>query len=221
MNLTDFEELFKQGQFTFVNKTKTYLTVVMSEHGKDYVSKIRQLNTTGVFVDDVLSNIENTDYCLFFLFNVHRSLERGLTDFNSLLDEFRALNFYVADYPFGELFGGKLHTVVFKIPEKYYNAYDIFAQFKKGKDAPVYYSRMFTKEDIDRLFVALYGENTKAVKVLLKDPVYKEKFEEEINRYGIYAPQYQNVEWIILDPNIHEYEYKPNPEHEILNYRKP
>lgn len=220
MNLKDFEQMFREGIYVHRNKTKTYLAVVMSEYGEDYINKMQQLSTTGVYVDDaMLSIIKDTDYCLFYLFNVHKSVSKGTHDFNARLEEFRKLDFYVHDYPFGELFGGKLHTVVFRVPEKHYRAYDIFAGFKKGLQHPVYYSKMFSPEDVERLFVALFGKNSRAVKVFRKDPKWKEEFETEINRYGIYANQNNNVEWIILDPKRDEYEYRPNPSEEVLNFR--
>lgn len=218
MNLHDFEQMFRQGIYVHRNKTKTYLAAVMSEYGKDYTDKMREAAATGVFVDDALADIDDTDHCLFFLFNVYKSAEKGLTDFNQFVKDLQELNFYVHDYPFGELFGGKLHVVVFRIPEKYYRSYDIFTAFKKGKNQPVPYSKMYDIEDIENIFVKLYGNNERAVKVFRKDPKWKEQFEEEINRYGAYVNKYQNVDWIILDPERDEYEYLPIPREEILNY---
>lgn len=220
MNLNDFEEMFNQGTFNFRNKTKEYLAAVMAEHGTEFRDKIRSLDNTGIFVDDVLARIDDASYCLFFLFNVHRSYSKGVTDFNAMITEFKGLSFYVADYPFGELLGGKLHAVVFRIPDKYQFAYNTFTAFKANKTAPVYYSKMYSKAEIEKLFVALYGPNTKAVRTMLKDPKRRAEFEEEINRYGAYATEYNNVPWIELKEE-NELEYIPNPREEILNYKKP
>lgn len=220
MKLQDFEQMFKEGKFRQVNKTVTYLAPTMNYYDNDLLEKVRALCATGVYIDDLLCDLEG-EYYLFFLIDTRLTLKRGIVkDFNKALKEIREHNACAHDYPFGELLSGKLHVIVFKVPEEYYPAYSRIMDYLNGRTTTVKYSRMYPEEDIDKLFVKVYGEKNRAVKVLRQDSQYKEYFERIVNRVGAYMADHEgNVDWITL-PEGAELEFLPEPREELLNYER-
>jgi len=218
MKLADFEQMFSEGRFVHVNKTLTYLAPTLNFYGEELRNLVRAMYSTGVYMDDLLCELKG-EYYLFMLVNVQKTLRKGIVkDFNEVLKQLRAHEATTYDYPFGELFSGKLHVVVFKVPEKYYPAYSRIMDYLNGKTKTVKYSRMYPPDDVERLFIAIYGENNKAVKVFRQDPEYREQFENALNRIGIHAADSQgNVDWLVL-PEDAELEFLPQHKEELLNY---
>jgi len=218
MKLADFEQMFSEGRFVHVNKTMTYLSPVLNYYGEELISMRRSLYATGVYMDDLLCELKG-EYFLFLLVNVQKTLRKGIVkDFNLALAQLRSHEAVVYDYPFGELFSGKLHVVVFKVPEKYYPAYSRIMDYLNGRARTVKYSRMYPPDEVEALFVQVYGENIKAVKVFRQDPEYREQFENALNRIGIHATGNDgNVDWLVL-PEDAELEFLPTHREELLNY---
>lgn len=218
MKLADFEQMFSEGRFVHVNKTMTYLSPVLNYYGEELISMRRSLYATGVYMDDLLCELKG-EYFLFLLVNVQKTLRKGIVkDFNLALAQLRSHEAIAYDYPFGELFSGKLHVVVFKVPEKYYPAYSRIMDYLNGRARTVKYSRMYPPDEVEALFVQVYGENIKAVKVFRQDPEYREQFENALNRIGIHAAGNEgNVDWLVL-PEDAELEFLPTHREELLNY---
>lgn len=218
MKLADFEQMFSEGRFVHVNKTMTYLSPVLNYYGEELISMRRSLYATGVYMDDLLCELKG-EYFLFLLVNVQKTLRKGIVkDFNLALAQLRSHEAVAYDYPFGELFSGKLHVVVFKVPEKYYPAYSRIMDYLNGRARTVKYSRMYPPDEVEALFVQVYGENIKAVKVFRQDPEYREQFENALNRIGIHAAGNEgNVDWLVL-PEDAELEFLPTHREELLNY---
>lgn len=218
MKLADFEQMFSEGRFVHVNKTMTYLSPVINHYGEELISMRRSLYATGVYMDDLLCELKG-EYYLFLLVNVQKTLRKGIVkDFNLALAQLRSHEAVAYDYPFGELFSGKLHVVVFKVPEKYYPAYSRIMDYLNGRARTVKYSRMYPPDEVEALFVQVYGENIKAVKVFRQDPEYREQFENALNRIGIHAAgNTGNVDWLVL-PEDAELEFLPTHREELLNY---
>ena len=220
MKLADFERMFSEGRFVHVNKTLTYLSPVLNYYGEEFMSMRKSLYATGVYMDDLLCQLKG-EYYLFLLVNVQKTLRKGIVkDFNLVLKQLREHEAVAYDYPFGELFSGKLHVVVFKVPEKYYSAYSRIMDYLNGRTKVVKYSRMYPPDEVEALFVRIYGEKNKAVKVFRQDPEYREQFENALNRIGIHAADNQgNVDWLIL-PEDAELEFLPQHKEELLNYER-
>jgi len=218
MKLADFEQMFSEGRFVHVNKTLTYLAPVLNHYGDDFRNMIRSMHSTGVYIDDLLCDL-NGEYYLFMLVNVQKTLRKGIVkDFNQVLKQLRDHEATAYDYPFGELFSGKLHVIVFKVPEKYYPAYSRIMDYLNGRSKTVKYSRMYPPDDVEKLFIAIYGENITAVKVFRQDPDYRQQFENALNRIGIHAADREgNVDWLVL-PEGAELEFLPQHKEELLNY---
>lgn len=218
MKLADFEQMFSEGRFVHVNRTMTYLSPVLNYYGEELISMRRSLYATGVYMDDLLCELKG-EYFLFLLVNVQKTLRKGIVkDFNLALAQLRSHEAIAYDYPFGELFSGKLHVVVFKVPEKYYPAYSRIMDYLNGRARTVKYSRMYPPDEVEALFVQVYGENIKAVKVFRQDPEYREQFENALNRIGIHAAGNEgNVDWLVL-PEDAELEFLPTHREELLNY---
>lgn len=215
MILEDFEKLLKEGRYSLDNITKKYLAPIINANS-ELRAKVREMSTIGVFVDDA---DKDYDKCLFFVCNVHRTMTNKGINFNNLLKQFKKEDDYVEDYPYGQIFGGILHVVVFRVPEKFHRAYNEVYNYLANKSTSVKYSTMFTDEQIKDLFVKYYGKDCNQFKVFSKDRKYKKEFEDHINSRGIYAQTTGNVDYIVLDDDA-ELEYLPNAEREILNYEK-
>lgn len=221
MKKEDFEHLFERGQFVYVNRTMEYLAPVLNHYGEEFKSFMKKVAHTGIFMGDIFCKIEG-DYYLFSLINVERS-KRKHPDFNNTLEALRQSEAYAFDYPFGELFGGKLHVIMWHVPEEYRGAYDRIMRYLNERtnnpdtNMRVEYSKMFSEDQINKLFVKLYGKNTKQVKVFKKDPEYRREFEATLNNIGISSVDSQGeVSWLEL-PKEAELEFLPNPKDEILN----
>lgn len=218
MNLQDFKYMFAEGRDQFNNKTLTYLAPVLQHYGTDFMKLLHGLKHTGIFMDDLHWRIvaDNHDrYYLFVLVNAKLS-----SNFNETITKLKNTVPYVGDYPFGELFGGELHAIIFKVPEQYHGAYNIMLDYMDKKTDKVPYSKMYTHDEINRLFVSLYGANSKPVKVLMQDAQYRKVFESYLNKLAVYAEDYRGTESVSLITLYEdsELDYLPNRKEEILNY---
>lgn len=217
MVLEDFKQMFEEGKRKLNNKTLIYLSPCLQHYGEEFMSLFYELSHTGMFMNDLHWRIAKNDHGRYYLFLIINA--KASKTFIQTLDNLKTTDVYVADYPFGELFGGMLHSIVLKIPETYHGAYDIMMKYIEGETVTVPYSKMYTEEQIDKLFVSLYGKTSRAVKVLKKDPEYRKIFENYLNKLAIYAEDYrgnEHISLIELDENS-ELEYLPNPHEEILN----
>ena len=205
MDIKTFEEMYQMGQKTYANQTRLYLAPLMNYYGPIFRDSVRKLETAAVGIADLLHK-DGDDYSLYFLINA-TSTEKG-SDFSEVLSSLSSYSFFVADYPFGEIFKNNLHMLVFKIPEELHGAYDSFITSK--------YSQMLSAENINKLFTSIYGK-TKAVKVMTKDAAYREEFEKRINYICSID---EKSTWISIDEK-NELDFLINLEQEVFNYKEP
>lgn len=126
----------------YVNKTWKYLLPCLKEYGITFKSKYDSLFklAVGVF-DNVLEGTDFENEKLLFVL-IDKKYRPKIT--YNIMDYMRNQPFTVCDYAFDDLEEGRKHMFVFRIPEKYYTAYD---EFINGR-----YSRMYSPEEIQYLF---------------------------------------------------------------------
>jgi hypothetical protein len=203
MDLDTFMEMYETGSKSYHNYTRVYMAPLMNYYGEIFRMSMRKLEHTAVGIMDMLHK-EDDKYCLYFLINTSSKKSR---DFDEALNHLSSYNFFVRDYPFGEVFENRLHMLVFRIPDELQGAYDAFVESR--------YSKMLSQHHIDTLFRKIYGD-TKAVKVMMKDKKYKEDFERSINSICIID---EKSTWITL-PDDAELDFMLDLKHEIFNYKK-
>lgn len=201
MNETTIKALYASGKLQIKNRTQQYLVPTLYDYGKEFTEKMRQFSSPACGIGDMNISDPNLtgDPSIYFLLNIERSQIRR---FSYDMLYFRRLPQYANDYPFGELLYSKLHMLVIKIPDRYYDAYYNFLAHK--------YSKMYNKKEAYRLF--LYGPNDPAeLKNRKKKALQAVTLDEELKT--IIAEEYG------VNPNIiTELDSQWNPKDEIFNY---
>lgn len=157
-----FEELIKNGIYSYHNKTRLYLNPIFKAYGNEFVNRIRKFSTVASGIGD---GDMYYDDAVFFLFNVDRSDIKGFVqDFTY----FRRHYSYVDDYLFGDLIYSKLHMLVLRLPVKYRSAKDAFI---RGA-----YSKMYDDFTVRKFFPVGHARS-----VLLRDENAVELLADNLN----------------------------------------
>lgn len=178
------------------NKTKKYLLPCLVEYGEDFSKKVSNLFKLAVGIGDhALTDMGlHLEKHLFILVDTSVSKQT----FPKTIQWLRGQPYYETDYPFDDIHTGKLHMIVIKFPEKYYNAY---GRFTKSQ-----FSKMYSKEDIGKLF-----KNKERVGVLTKDKEQLSKFLNELNKK--FNTSIEEHEW----PSENELDFTINMKEEMFN----
>ena len=176
------------GKF-FINRTRKFLLPCLKEHGEMMMKAVNNLEKLAVGIGDEFISDSLNNSCLFILVDIRSK------HFQSILKWVRKQPFFVKDYPFDDVMSGYQHMIVVKIPEEYELAH---YEFQKGK-----YSRMYTREQIDKLFGDVYMD------VLVRDKDTLIDFVDTINR--IYDADIQYELW------EGEVDFPPKMAEEIFN----
>lgn len=128
----------------YVNKTYKYLYPVIKSFGETFLVKHSSLwkLATGIY-DDSFNGKDEDKRLIFVLYDKKHKPKL----FQNVLQYFKYQDYYYNDYAYDDIVNGRMHMVVFKIPEKFYDAYDYF---KKSQ-----YSMMYSEEEISLLFKAV------------------------------------------------------------------
>lgn len=151
------------------NKTWKYLLPCLRVYGDEFINKINSVFKVAVGLGDIILDNSNIVYQkhLFILIDT----EIANKFFLKFIKYVRNLdNIYEDDYVYDNIQKSKYHMVILKLPEEFY---DSLNKFKKGE-----YSKMFSKENIDKLFVSY----PHIKKVFIKDHNYKVFFTEKVNK---------------------------------------
>lgn len=180
------------------NKTKKYLLPCLTEYGEEFTNKLNGVFKVAVGIGDMIISNRGIKHEKHMFILLDTSIARNF--FIPFLDWIRDQEMYEDDYVYGNILISKLHMVIVKLPEKYY---DTFETFKLGA-----YSKMYKKEDIDKLF-----KNKRSYrKVLIKDHNYKIEFIGELNR----TFDLTGIHQILPEEYDGEYDLPPDKE-EIFN----
>jgi len=140
----------------FVNKTWKFLVPTVKSYGETFLAKYSPLWKLGAGVYDASFEGQDEDekliYVLFDKF--HKA-----AIFENVLQYFRYQAYYHTDYAFDDLETGRMHMIVFKIAEEWYDAYDAFRRSE--------YSMMYNEKQIEFLF---HNANTDALAILTRQP---------------------------------------------------
>lgn len=160
----------------FMNRTRKYLFPVIKSYGSDFTFKINSLFKVAVGIGDIIVDKcgIHHEHHLFILVDTLINISQ----FKSLLDDIRRHDSYEDDYVYGGIMKSRLHMIVIKIPKEYLSS---FANFKNSK-----YSKMYTQEDLKKLFDFDNKEATKEYKtirrILVKDHSYRFEFAKIISK---------------------------------------
>jgi hypothetical protein len=185
----------------YVTKTRTYLNPLLKYYGSEFFSALKGVCFVRAGIGD--SEFEShsgrkLNNHLYMIFN--SSLYDGPENFQAYLEWIRSHPSYETDYPFDDLREGVLHVIVYKIPEIFQNAMEHFKASEYSKMIPVKYIQEYFKD----------GSRARAV--MLKDPEYRDTFEDEINKLS--SDQHESTR--IKLPEHAELDFKINFQKEKL-----
>lgn len=160
----------------YINSTRKYLLPIVKSYGVPFTERINKLSKVGVGIGDFIlasTNIYHEKH-LFILVDTRPNR----VYFDQTLKYLRDHPAYEDDYVFDKVHGGRLHMLVIVIPDEFR---ETLSKFKNGE-----YSKMYSKEDIKRLFsytgkdesVKKMYEETQ--KILIHDHNYRITFAKRI-----------------------------------------
>ena len=149
----------------YENKTRRYLFPCLRVYGKEFVDR---LNTD--FFKQAIGISKEDPMAINIL--VDTTFTR--MKFVDTLYWLRSKDYFIKDYPYGQLSSGDLHMVSIRLPYEYKNSYDMFLEGK--------YSKMYTPEQLQEVFSEKKESERISLQVLTKDSKFLPKFVETINR---------------------------------------
>lgn len=180
----------------YVNKTWKYLLPIIKSFGNTFLVKYSSIWKLGTGIYDHSFNGKYIDdKLLFILFD--KKVKPKI--FNNILEYFKYQDYYHSDYAYDDIEEGRMHMVVFKVPEQYYDAYDFFM---KGQ-----YSQMYSEDEISFLFKA----TEKGLDVM-------HRTEEAYNRMIVNTKKSFNVDITKNDLIGAELDFPIENNKEIFNY---
>lgn len=158
----------KEGeQIVGITKSKKYLLPTLNEYGEEFAKKINKVMKIAVGIGDIV--VQNRGFRhekhLFVLIDSSVAAQF----FATFLDYIRKHHSYEDDYVYGNIQTSTYHMVVIKLPIRLYPELETF---KIGA-----YSKMFSKEDIEKFF----SHHPIERRVLTKDKKYKITFVNKVN----------------------------------------
>ena len=190
----------------YVNRTWKYLFPCLTVYGPEFMSKINSLFKLAVGIDDMNLYGVKKDNCLFILLDSEIPLSTKADidiykrNFAKFLSWISYQDYYVTDYVFDDVYVGKRHMVVIKIPEEFKQAY---VHFLNGS-----YSRMYTPYEQARFFK---HDKYNVLPVLEKNNQLLEAFTVEVNTRFNTSVRSHELAGTELD-------FKPVYKEEIFNY---
>ena len=186
----------------YVNKTFKYLIPCLKLYGNTFVTKLNSIFNLAFGLHDAF--LDGTEYENQKLIYILSDKMYQPAKFQQFLNYVKHQNYYVMDYAFDDQEKGRQHMIVIKFPESHFNVYD---KFIDGK-----YSDMYTTNEILHFFTK-EGESKD---VINKAPSMKPVLIERIfNSFGT----------VITEKDITvygmEYDFPPEMQKEIFNYKKP
>lgn len=207
---TEQEIEIKEGA-VFINRTRQYLAPAVKLYGEEFITKYKSLAGMGVGIGVGEVDLNNNIYFLFDVngrlrYNTYIDKKGSKINFVFTLSYLREQPYFVKDYPFDSGLYGNKHMIVLKNPV---NNLD---EFLKGN-----YSKMYTKEIINKVFDDTKLSNGKKVKndvkmILEKNKSYQNTFISNLNK------EFKTT--IKLDDlTDREYDFPPCLNNEVFNYK--
>lgn len=186
----------------YVNKTSKYLLPCLKLYGDTFITKLNSVfNLAFGLHDGVLDGTDFEPQKLIYILSdkLHQPAK-----FQNFLNYVKHQNYYVMDYAFDDIETGRKHMLVIKFPESHYHSYD---KFIEGK-----YSKMYTKEEIDKFFI----RESEVKQVITRDsrmiPIFIERIKES---FGKTTEIFKED----LIENDVEYDFPPEQQKEFFNYK--
>ena len=182
----------------YINKTYKYLYPIIKSFGETFLVKHSSLwkLATGIY-DDSFNGKYEDDRLLFVLYDKKHKPKL----FENVLQYFKYQDYYHSDYAYDDITHGRMHMVVFKIPEKYNDTYDYFRKSQ--------YSFMYSEKETNELFKA----TEKGVDVMYRT-------EEAYTRMIAITKNSFNVDVTKNDLIGFELDFPLENVKEIFNYKK-
>jgi hypothetical protein len=196
----------------YLNRTRQYLYPIVKSYGPEFVRAVDSIFKVAVGIGDIIVNtcgIHHEKH-LFLLCDAMFNPEQFQKSLTWLRDNVA----YEDDYVFDMVHSGRLHMIVIKVPDIYY---DTLVKFKKGE-----FSKMYSKEDIMKFFTYTGHDKKQAElydniqKVLIHDHNYKVKFAKKIAEEFNIEEGYPAEE---IEPE-QEFEFPILTKEEFFNLRK-
>jgi hypothetical protein len=152
----------------FQNKTRKYLLPILKEYGDIFTGKFNSIFKVACGIGDIVIENSGINYERHLFILVDTVVAHKF--FNKFLDWVKTQPYYEDDYVYGNIQKSRLHMIVLKIPEKFYESLETF---KKGK-----YSKMYNYESIEKYF----NNHPDIKRVLIRDHNYKLEFIGKLNK---------------------------------------
>lgn len=152
----------------FDNKTKKYLSPILKDYGDIFTGKFNAMFKVAYGIGDMVVENSGINYEKHLFILINTSVATRF--FISFIDWIKTQPYYEDDYIYGNIQKTKLHMIVLKIPEKFYESLETF---KTGK-----YSKMYNPESISKYF----QKHPNVQKVLIRDHNYKLEFISQLNK---------------------------------------
>jgi hypothetical protein len=195
----------------FMNRTRKYLLPIIKYYGTEFTFNINSMFKVAIGIGDIV-----LEKCGFkhekHLFILIDSLYKP-TIFLKSLKWIRNHPAYEDDYIFGNVKTSRFHMLVIQVPEYYIPS---FENFKESK-----FSKMYSKEDINKLFEFQSRSGTDRVnyenahKVLIHDHNYKVEFAKQVRE------QFDVQDFNVNDiSDTVEFDLPIRKTEEIFNYKQ-
>jgi hypothetical protein len=183
----------------YVNKTWKYLLPTLKEYGSTFNSKFNTVFKLAVgYHDGLLDGTKFEEMKLIYVL-IDKKWKPQITQ--NIMQWFKYQPFTMMDYAFDDIEDGRKHMFVFRVPDKYHDAYD---EFRKGN-----YSRMYTEKQLEQLFI--YESQGKEV-LMRTEEAYLD-FAEKI---------YNSFESTVTKADLlgAELDFPPTPDKDTFNFKK-
>lgn len=195
----------------YINRTRKYLFPIIKEYDTEFTSKINSMFKVGIGIGDMILNKSGIHHekHIFLLVDAKASV----VNFHETLEWLREHPAYEDDYAYDNVYDGRLHMIVIKIPN---NRIETFEKFKCGQ-----FSKMYTPEDIKKFFT-YHGKDQEGMKmyqniqkVLIHEHNYKIEFAKQIQQEFHIPEHYSPNE---IDPNA-EFDFPILLQEEFFNVK--
>lgn len=161
------------------NKTRKYLLPILKDYGTVFTEKFNTIFKVACGIGDFVLQKSGINYERHIFILIDTSIKTK--QFEEFLDWIEGQPYYEDDYVYGNILKSKLHMIVLKIPEKFYES---LVTFKKGQ-----YSKMYQYKDVNKYF----SNHPEVQKVFIKEHNYKLEFIKRVNSdFGVNIDDFEN-----------------------------
>lgn len=220
---TNFESKFNE---PYINQTRKYLTPVFLYYGDEFIQHMKNNTLLMTGIQDYGVNKSSASRQLipqiYFLFDVngpstfghYANTRKSRIVFSQSLNYFQNHTSYVTDYAYDSNLNGHLHVVILKIPEIHHPKFHLFLEGK--------YSKMYSKEEIEKLFVKDVEVDSVKDKKVVRVRMLTDQY-CVVNHVSEYFDVFKDKVYTefgtrLTEDDGREYDFPPFMKNEILRY---